>query len=100
MSPLEILVVVVAVVAGSMVQATAGVGITDSGTQTITGASTFTAANAVDIILDDAANVFTGTVQFLASAGTLANVTILDPTPLHLQPAPYSHLTPPTYTEV
>ena len=64
---------------------TSGGNITDSGALTVAGNSTFTAPNAGSITLDDAGNAFTGSVQFLASAGTLANVTVTDTTALNLQ---------------
>ncbi|MBT5472138.1 MAG: filamentous hemagglutinin N-terminal domain-containing protein, partial [Nitrospina sp.] len=59
------------------VTATAGGDITDSGVLAITGNSTFTTAGAQSITLNSA-STYTGTVAFVASAGTLTNVTIND----------------------
>ncbi len=64
---------------------TAGGAITDSGNLSVTGASSFTVPNATSITLDSAGNSFGGTVSFLASAGTIQDVTVVDTTPLDLQ---------------
>ena len=56
---------------------TAGGSITDIGVQTVDGAAIFTAANAGNIILDSA-NTYNSAVSFLASAGTLNDVTFIN----------------------
>jgi hypothetical protein len=59
--------------------------ISQTGALNITGASTFTGANGVSITLDQSANVLTGIVSFVASAGNLGNVTLVDTTAVDLQ---------------
>jgi filamentous hemagglutinin family protein len=59
--------------------------ITQTGALNVTGASTFTGANGVSITLDQSANVLTGIVSFVASAGNLGNVTLVDTTAVDLQ---------------
>ncbi len=61
----------------------AGGDITDSGNLSVGGTSTFDVPDAASVTLDSAGNVFTGTVAF-TSAGTIANVTIVDTTALDL----------------
>ena len=64
------------------VTATAGGDITNSGALNISGAATFTAANGRNISVDNVNNIFNSTVTFIASSGTLNNVSILDTTAL------------------
>jgi hypothetical protein len=65
--------------------ATASTGnITQSGAISVTGASTFTAANDANITLGNSANAFTGSVTF-ASAGTLSDITLADTTAFQIQ---------------
>jgi hypothetical protein len=59
--------------------------ITQTGALNVTGASTFTGANGVSITLDQSANVLTGIVSFVASAGNLGSVTLVDTTAVDLQ---------------
>jgi filamentous hemagglutinin family protein len=59
--------------------------ISQTGALSVTGASTFTGANGVSITLDQSANVLTGIVSFVASAGNLGNVTLVDTTAVDLQ---------------
>jgi hypothetical protein len=59
--------------------------ISQTGTLKVTGTSTFTGANGVSITLDQSANVLTGIVTFVASAGNLGNVTLVDTTAVDLQ---------------
>ena len=59
--------------------------ISQTGALNVTGASTFTGANGVSITLDQSANVLTGIVSFVASAGNLGSVTLVDTTAVGLQ---------------
>ena len=59
--------------------------ITDSGSVDVTGDSVFTVAADQNITLDTAANTFTGSLSFVASSGTLNDVTIVDDSVLDLQ---------------
>jgi len=65
---------------GGNLNATAGTDITNTGNLAITGNSVFTAGNGGSITVNSAGNAFTGTVQFAASSGSLANVTVRDTT--------------------
>ena len=59
--------------------------ISQTGALSVAGASTFTGANGVSITLDQSANVLTGIVSFVASAGNLGSVTLVDTTAVDLQ---------------
>jgi hypothetical protein len=70
---------------GTLAAAATTGNISQTGALNITGASTFTGANGVSITLDQSANVLTGIVSFVASAGNLGNVTLVDTTAVDLQ---------------
>ncbi|HHJ15163.1 MAG TPA: filamentous hemagglutinin N-terminal domain-containing protein, partial [Gammaproteobacteria bacterium] len=72
-------------VSGDLDVTAAAGNITSSGALTVGGNSTFTVPDASSIALTDAGNAFTGSVQFLASTGTLANVTVVNTAALDLQ---------------
>ncbi len=63
---------------------TAGGDITDSGDLHVTALATFTVPDGSSIILDSPGNDFAGGVQFLASSGSILNLTIVSTTPIVL----------------
>ena len=75
-----------AITASGTLGATATTGnITNTGALLISGVATFTAASGADITLNNAGNNFGAAVAFVASAGTLANVTVVDLSAFDLQ---------------
>ncbi|MFK7817889.1 MAG: hypothetical protein AB8G99_04180, partial [Planctomycetaceae bacterium] len=70
-------------IAGDLTVVSGGT-ITDSGALSIGGNSSFTGAAGESVLLDDIGNVFSGSVQFAASSGTLLNVTLVDTTAVDL----------------
>ncbi|MBN1798023.1 MAG: hypothetical protein JW822_05580, partial [Spirochaetales bacterium] len=78
-----------AISAANNLTVTAGIGgagsITNNGALLINGNSSFTVPNNGDIIVDNAGNTFTGTLDFNASAGTISDIAVVDTTAVDLQ---------------
>lgn len=75
----------VSTIGGALNVTASGGDITQSGALSVGGAATFTASTGQSIIVDNAGNVFTGSVGFVGAGGNLSSVSVADTTDLTLQ---------------